>query len=377
MKKIGIITIHNVVNYGAVLQAYALLKVIRDGFQEECHVEIIDYMPKYFSEVKGTFKLVNVKNMKTFLIEFERLILGNKQKRAEIEFRNFIGANDNLSAPVDTLDKIGQEYDVVISGSDQIWNPDVTGGSLDHNFYLSFFNDKNIKKIAYASSLGEGYQLPSFEREKAVKWWKEYSYLSCREKDGCEYIKQEVGKNCKLVLDPSLLLNKEIWGRYGKNTKKLIKKGDKYLLIYRLQKSEKIYQTAKKVAEKYGLKVYEIGTTLRKNVLVDKLIGGVSPQEFLYLFMNAEYVVTNSFHGTAFAVNFNKNFYSILPSKRTSRITSLLTNLGLEDRIVRDVLQDVDLITYEKVNEKLDALRKESKKYLFDSINACIRREFS
>ena len=112
-------------------------------------------------------------------------------------------------------------------------------------------------------------------------------------------------------------------------------------------------------------------------MLVDKLIGGVSPQEFLYLFMNAEYVVTNSFHGTAFAVNFNKNFYSILPSKRTSRITSLLTNLGLEDRIVRDVLQDVDLITYEKVNEKLDALRKESKKYLFDSINACIRREFS
>ena len=371
MKKIGIITIHNVINYGAVLQAYALLRTIRDQFTE-CRVEIIDYMPQYFSEVKGTFKLVNVKDLKSFLIELERLILSGKHKKAEVSFRNFIKGDNNLSPLVDTLDEIGRQYDVIISGSDQVWNQEVTGGSLDYNYYLSFSDDEKVKKIAYASSLGDGYQLSTFEKEKAIKWWKKYECLSCREKDGCDYIEKEVGKKCKLVLDPSLLLSGENWNRYCEKKQLPIKKGEKYLLIYRLANSTVVYDTAKRVADWYGLKVYEIGTTLRKNKAVDKLIGGASPEEFLWLFSNAEYVVTNSFHGTAFSVNFNKNFYSVLPSKRTSRITSLLEKLGLEDRIIKNSLHNISIIDYESVNEKLEQLRKESKKYLFDSIEFCI-----
>lgn len=198
MKKIGIITIHNVINYGAVLQAYALLRTIRDQFIE-CRVEIIDYMPQYFSEVKGTFKLVNVKDLKSFLIELERLVLSGKHKKAEVSFRNFIKGNNNLSPLVDTLDEIGRQYDVIISGSDQVWNQEVTGGSLDHNYYLSFSDDEKVKKIAYASSLGDGYQLSTFEKEKAIKWWKKYERLSCREQDGCNYIEKEVREKCKLV----------------------------------------------------------------------------------------------------------------------------------------------------------------------------------
>lgn len=173
-------------------------------------------------------------------------------------------------------------------------------------------------------------------------------------------------------MDPSLLLSGEEWNRYCEKKQLPIKKGEKYLLIYRLANSAVVYDTAKRVADKYGLKVYEIGTTLRKNKIVDKLIGGASPEEFLWLFSNAEYVVTNSFHGTAFSVNFNKNFYSVLPSKRTSRITSLLEKLGLEDRIIKNSLHNISIIDYESVNEKLEQLRKESKKYLFDSIEFCI-----
>lgn len=370
MKKIGIITIHNVINYGAALQAYALLRTVRDQFIE-CKVEIIDYMPSYFEKVKGIFKLVNVKDLRTFLIELERLILSKKHKKVELDFRNFIEGNNNLSPFVNTLDEIGKQYDVIISGSDQIWNQEVTGGTLDHNFYLSFSQDEKVKKIAYASSLGDGYQVATFEKEKAVKWWKKYEYLSCREKDGCDYVEKESGKKCELVLNPSLLLNRENWEEHCEKGQISIKEADKYLLIYRLANSEVVYDTAKIIAEKYGLKVYEIGTTLRKNKAVDKLIGGVSPQEFLWLFSNAEYVVTNSFHGTAFSVNFNKNFYSVLPEKRTSRITSLLKNLGLEERIVRSALHNISAVNYEFVNRKLEQSRKESKKYLFEAIEMC------
>lgn len=373
MLNIGILTIHNVINYGAVLQAYALLDTVRKKYKdEEYKVEIIDYNPNYFTGVKGCFNLINIKDIKSFLIELESLLLYKQYNRIIRTFRNFIEGDNNLSKKIVDINEI-ENYDILISGSDQVWNPAVTGGILDDVFYLNIPQCKDSKRIAYASSFGgttfEGNQLC-----KVIDNLNGYDYLSCREKDGKDYIEKITDKKCEHVLDPSLLLTKKEWvAKIDKVSSKIQKLSEeKYILIYRLANSQMIYRTAKKVAEEKGLKVYEIGRKLRKDKYVDKVLKSVSPEEFLYLFNNAEFVITNSFHGTAFSLNFNKNFYSILPPSRTSRITSLLSLVGLEERVITNTIPNISEIDYNNINDKLTALRNASKSYLFESIDKCL-----
>lgn len=371
--KIGILTIHNVINYGAALQAYALLKVLRDKYtQDNLQIEIIDYNPGSFTGVKGCFNLINIKDIKSFLIELESLILFHQFNKVEKSFRRFIQGKNNLSAYAAVKNDISNDYDILISGSDQIWNPGVTGG-LDEAFYLNFPQIPSVKKVAYASSFG-GAKFKDEQLRKVINYLKDFDFLSCREKDGKEYIEEITGRDCEHVLDPSLLLDKNDWGANIENVSSKIKNisDKKYLLIYRLSNSGLIYSCANEIAKKYGLKIYEIGRKLRKEKCVDKVLKSVTPEEFLYLFKNAEYIVTNSFHGTAFSINFSKNFYSVLPPGRTSRITSLAAVLGLEERIATNTVSDIKDIDYNCVNVKLSELREQSKKYLFESIDKCV-----
>ncbi|MEG2669530.1 MAG: polysaccharide pyruvyl transferase family protein, partial [Oscillospiraceae bacterium] len=192
---------------------------------------------------------------------------------------------------------------------------------------------------------------------------KSFSHLSVRENEGAKIISDLTGTNCETVLDPTLLLSADKWLTLTKE--KTEKKP--YILIYLMSKSEKLIDFAYKLSIKTGMKVIYISNSLLKvkNFEIKRFSG---PEDFLALFKNADFVVTNSFHGIAFSINFNKNFYVDFlppPAKVNSRIENILSIFNLKDRLViNGEINGSEQIDFNKVNEILEIERRKSLEYI-------------
>lgn len=352
MKKIGIITIHSDLNYGAFLQAYALTKFLREkGYNSR----IIDYRKQPNSPKAYKFPI----NVAYKLYNLPRLY----------RYRNFIAPmlSDVKYNSLNELNTFNEEFNVLISGSDQIWNP-LYGGinTLNPAYYLAFASKDKYKKIAYGSSIGS-YVFNQEEQSQVRTWLNEFDHLSTREIEGSKQLQSFLKRNVKVVLDPTLLLNKIEWERQAIP---VAIKG-KYVLIYYIDELDEVANYAKRIADKYGFKVALITNMPRKHPLIDINIPHCGPAQFLWLFANARYIVTNSFHGTAFAINFNKDFISIIKRNSPQRAQTLLKNVGLSERLLTDITQIDSLsahIDFKNVNSKLEELRNDSINYLISSI---------
>lgn len=354
MTKIGIITIHSDLNYGAALQAYALNTFLRKtGYNSD----IIDYRkipnhPRIYPFPKNiAYKLIN----------FPRLYRYRKFLRNSISKKRY-------NTLEELMNHFDGQYDVIISGSDQVWNP-TCGGLIDKlnpAYYLAFATRDKYKKIAYASSVGS-YVFQDKEIPYIKKWLGEYSHLSTREIAGAEQLKKILERELKVVLDPTLLLNQEQWSHASKKVN--IK--DKYVLVYYIDEIAEVVAYARKIADKNGWKVAMMTNTSNLFPGVDINIPFCGPAEFLWLFGHAEYIATNSFHGTAFAVNFQKDFVSVIKRNSPQRAQTLLSNIGLPERLLTDI-NDVDKlpahIDYTEPTKKLELLRADSINYLLNAI---------
>ena len=354
--KIGIITFHRAINYGALLQTYALNKVLNDMGVD---AEVIDYRAEYIENIyyKG-------KNGGSLLKKIDFLRVRIKTLKKYIKFYKFSKENIQASKPVnkETIAENEGKYDMYISGSDQVWNPDCT--EFDKTYFLDFTTKG--KKASYAASIGTKTMNERYEAE-ALKLISDFSHISIREKQGMEYLKEK-GISAQIVLDPTLLLNKAKWLEASKKSKY---EKDKYVLLYMLVYSESLVSFAKKLATEKGCKVIKVGRGKDKGIIYAPNLG---PDEFLSLFNNAEYVVTNSFHGTAFSINFNKKFYveyQNVKNSRNSRMEDILNNFGLKNRIINESDKKYcdEEIDYVSVNKKLDEERKKSIDYLKNIIN--------
>lgn len=378
MKRIGIITIIKANNYGAELQAYALQKKINlMGY----NAEIIDYLfyknPK-FKKTKASrpvFKFTLKKRFKEYayvkIQKLKNLLFLNTVKRKEERFFLFHKNNTQFSATYDTIDllyKSDIKYDIYVSGSDQIWNPNLYS-SLEP--YFLTFAPKGAKKISYASSFGISH-LPNQYIEKYKRWLEGYKAISVRENTGVKIIEQ-LGLKSEWVLDPTLLLTKGEWTKIEKP----INVPDKYILVYELINSKFLEIFAAHMSNMMGYKVVrickDVFTPKNKNNFINIMDAG--PAEFVYLFNHADYIITNSFHGSAFSINFNKNFYVVLPKHKdnNSRQISLLELFKLQNRII---YEDSDInsinisdIEYNCVNKKLNEQRELSINFILNSIN--------
>lgn len=367
--KIGIITIHIVSNYGAILQAFALKKAIEINF-DDVEVEVIDYRSKWFQKAE---KIVFNNNIKQNLIALERVLLKRSETQRWNSYNRFIKLNDSLSPfreKKEDLIKLVNNYDIVISGSDQIWNPEVTAG--DMNYFLGF-SCPHVKKISYASSLG-GYRI-SKENKQVIEYLKQYSNLSCREISGAEHIQMITGKKCENVCDPTLLLTKEDYLNFeGSLIRNSVKKKceNKYLLIYSLSYDADIIRKAKEIAKERKLKIYAIFSSYRYSFSGIHTFIDCSVEEFCYLFANADFIITNSFHGSCFSIINKKDFITIRENEpRNERIQSLFSKLDLLDRFEIKHVVEANIcksIDYRKVDENLNAYRKKSIEYLVNAI---------
>lgn len=332
MKKVGIITMHKVINYGSALQAYALQRVI-EKLGYDC--EIIDYIYPNEYHLSQYPKLPAWKSWILFMIQF---LYGFPQKKRIKLFERFYKEYLKLS-PVcyrtrEQLHDNPSHYDIYVTGSDQVWNPKYIIG--DTSFMLSFVS--NVPKISYSASFATDV-IPEEYQKMYRHFLMKYSAISVRERKGVEIVKELTGKNAEVVLDPTLLLKAEEYEDIAE--KSTIHIDEPYILAYILGYSFNPYpyveHLIKHVQRKTGYKVCLLNVSNMKmlfsyNTLRLKRVG---PSEFVYLFKNALFVITTSFHGTAFSVIFNKPFYAlVVDGNKDDRLTNLLQLLGLKERAI-------------------------------------------
>lgn len=358
--KIRLITFHTPKNYGAVLQAYSLMSYLKSYSDD---VEIIDYNTPAL-RAKYPLKPKN-DGLKQFIYNL-LMYSANSQKKQKFEkFDAFVSNKLSLTKRYESLEDLisdPPEADAVFTGSDQVFNP----SRIEEErkvFYLDFL-PSSTKKIAYAASFGVK-SIPTDKQEEITHYLEEIDSISVRESSGIGIVKDLSGKSAAEVLDPVFLNDKEFWVNTAVPYKEEL---GNYLFYYKLMNSFESDAAAQKIAKEKNLKLVVMTDALIK-WKADKVLRDVGPEEFLYLMNNANYIVTDSFHGVAFSLIFEKQFtFSDMNNRTNDRGFNLLQKAGIEQlAYVGDKSSDREL-NYNEINERLGKLINISKEYISDSL---------
>lgn len=351
--KIKTITCHNVYNFGASLQAYALLTYLKNLGHD---VEIIDYMPKYLSYNLWHISPKWNKNILLRLAFFAYVIpkrISQKKEREKFDkfTDEFLYLSKNRYSSIEELKEKVPLADIYFAGSDQIWNTYSQNGK-DPSFYLDFAPSHSIK-ASYAASLSTSVINPDYE-EQVKTWLSKLDYITVREKTGVKILNELGFNDVKVVLDPVFLLGKDKWSKIAEPT--LFK--EKYLLVYDQENNRSIKKNAIRLAKKYNLKIVAI-ESLYPMLYAHKRIRNTGPRDFLSLILNCDLCLTNSFHCIAFSIIFNKEFllFPRTHQKVNSRMFDLLSSINLQNRIIEtNFMYDYsEEINYSEVNEIINS----------------------
>ena len=356
--KIGILTFHFAHNYGAVLQAYALQSYLMNLGH---HVEIINHVPP---SMRGGYKKSvwrNCISWKHPLRSISKLYIETKvyklRKLRWIRFNDFI--NNNLA--ISKSQSIDDDYDVFVIGSDQVWNTKITKGFHEPYFCKFPFEKGNRIYISYAASM-EATTLTEEQKDYYRAHLKNFDFISVRENMLASLLQPLTANHVYLTLDPTLLVGKSVW-------EDMIEKpisDKKYVLFYRVWNDDGAMKIAKRISVERDAEVIELVSWLDYKTNRNKY-QAASPIDFVTLFKYADFIVTDSFHGTAFSIIFHKDFFVVKLNGSQSRSESLLAELGLQDRIVGrtgGLSCESTHIDYNEVGKKLDALKEESSAFL-------------
>ena len=370
LKNIGLITYHSAYNFGSVLQAYATQNII-EQLNNKC--EVINYRTNEQKRVYSIFKWDQ--GIKSIAKNILKIPSYKKSKVRELQYEDFIkkylNCTDECTEPEDVY-SLWNKYDVVVSGSDQIWNKrsnELKYVSWNYMMPYLLVGFKG-KKVSYASSPTT---MTNEELEKIVSYIREFDSVSFREKKSADELKQNFAIESKTVLDPTFLLSKDEWA-----TRLGLRKNNEppYVLYYCLNNHKTLEKNKKivaKIAKRDNLKVKMIAPLSFLNVgnsVVD-IISDVGPIDFLNLIYNAKKVITDSYHGTILSVNFQKDIYSICSNHISDmRKVDILNRLDLSERIIYDLnlllTKKYETINYNSINQKIEKERTKSVQYLKD-----------
>lgn len=352
-KQIGILTFHYALNYGAVLQAYALTRAC-----EKCghEVELINYYTHGHERVNRIISDSKRGLVKSVL--YALLVAPNysQLKRKRLKFKDFqkdyLKVSRRFKSSSELINNLPKK-DIFITGSDQVFNP-VSDDSI-RVYFLSFEKKNGCKKIAYAPSFG----ISVFEeslKQRIGGLVKDFDRLSCREDDGASFLASITEKNVETVLDPVFLLDSKEWEGIELPCSTINDYDGRYLFVYDLNGRDNLISLAKKLQDIVGLPIVCLTTKkyLVRKYHVDRIILDAGPREFLSLINHAAFVITDSFHGVAFATIFKKQFiaYNALP-KASRRIKSLLGMINLEERLIENVNVDKGIVG-EIISRRID-----------------------
>lgn len=353
--RIDLITLHAVKNYGSVLQTFAT----QEKFKQFGHeVKVINFIREDVREEN----LMNTWCGNNYL---KRVVLAPTLKRWRKVFNGFLKENINLTDDIYTTEEDFKKYpleaDIYCTGSDQVWNSGWNKGILPQ-LYLSFVPKEN-KKFSYAASFGSD-SIRKEEVEITKRYIDEYNAISVREESAIKILKDNYKyNNCLHVLDPTLAMTPKFWRKYS--SKRLY--DEEYILIYQLNNNKEFDKFAKELAKRNNLKLVRFCT--RYDQIIKNGKSALVPEvfDFISLIDNAKYVITDSFHATAFSVNMNTEPICIYPKEYGGRIESFLNLTGLQERRLKNY-NDFDIIKrkidFNRVNEILNKEREKIDKFL-------------
>ena len=385
MKKVGIVSCYFKNNYGSMLQAYATKKILDNNNIPNETINIdnnIDFKKgkrKYYASqlfdfkfIKSKFGMIKLKLDKKIVKDLGKniSIRDSKYKEFRKEFNLSISCPDYKSLS----EMAAAKYSDVIVGSDQLWLP----VNVVSDYYTLNWVPDNINKISYATSFGIS-KIPDKYTDEYKKFLSRINYLSVREESG-KKICDNYGIASKVVCDPTILLTKEEWEQEAVQERII---SDKYILCYFLGNNIEHRKFAEKLRDKTGYKIVSLNHADEyvkySDTFADITPYDIGPREWINLIKNAEYVCTDSFHGTVFSLLFNKTFFDFRrysennKMSTNSRIDSLLDLAGVDKNRILTGNEDVDTvikykINYNNVNKNIDKIRQESKKWLLNSI---------
>ena len=351
--KIGIFTQALTTNYGGILQNYALQQVVK-GMGHEVYT---------FDICKPSWKAWSISAIKCAIKKClgrtaKFPTLPSNIKRREKPLRRFVKSHIQVTAPrvkLPTAELVDRySLDGIIVGSDQVWRPLYNYGFIDQ-LYLAFVKDRDIKRIAYAASFGtDEWEYTKEEEIACAALAKKFNGISVRENSGVALCRDHLGVDAVHVLDPTLLLDSTHYAGLCKH----IAKREPFVFAYILDQSEEKVESIKSFATSKGLPYFIMSAG-------PEVSEGDSIELWLSYFRDANYVITDSFHGTAFSIIFNRDFYVFGNKERgNSRFDSLLGCLELRDRIVNRQVTELPAVEWDKVNAKRGSLRESSLKWL-------------
>lgn len=364
--KIKTITCHDVYNFGASLQAYALMTYLQNKGHD---VEIINYKPNYLSKHYRFDVVGNPVYEKNILLKYAYLLAkfpgrykaykGLRKKRFDEFTKTHLKTTNIRYTSNEMLRNNLPDADIFVAGSDQIWNTNFNNGK-DPSFYLDFVPNDKIR-ASYAASFSID-SLQEEYKENTKRMISNLDYVSVREKTGLNILKGLGIENAVQVMDPVFLLSKEEWDLLEEKSQ--IKYfNEKYLICYDFDGNELVKEICISIAKKNNLKIY----SFFKNDYADKCFYDIGPIEFLSLIKNSEYVISNSFHGTAFALIYEKEFLVVnRKEKLNSRMLDLLASIDLENRCVNSLkeIEKFEVIDYYRVQKNIVNLINNSVNYL-------------
>lgn len=332
--KIGTLTFHKSLNYGSFLQAYALQqKLIQKGYD----IEIIDFEPKGFKQLYSDLLLpINKRNL---IYDYVHLVLW---KHIQSRKKSFAKATKRLLRLSSRkynhrsgLRGADGRYDVIICGSDQIWN----AHARDFDISYMLPDITSSKKAAYAVSINAGKYEGCRSEQEIRTCLGGFDVISTREKDGKGYLEGflDGSKKVDVMIDPTFLLSSEMYDKLIEERR--VK--EPYIFLFSINFKDPVRKVAAELSKRLNLPVYTLfsGRGTRNSIKAQKefnmLSGDVGPECFLNLVKHADYVVADSFHGTAFSVIFRKPFISVYAEEKDIRINHVLSLLNLEERYIR------------------------------------------
>ena len=364
---IGIITFHNINNLGAVLQASALQNYL-SNYVDDC--ELINYIPNnYCPHNRFSFLRMTAHTGKYILtsrhwsadLRRERSFRSYRSKYMKLSNHCYYGDKDIFTDP--------PQYNILVSGSDQIFNTTLTGDS--EAYYLGFAH--GVKKISYASSFGRT-EISENEKRLIRSELDQFDHISVREESGRQIVEKYTHHVPQIVVDPVFLLDRSVWEQRCSECLT-----GKYIFVYSMENSPALETIVNELKRISGLPVYVVrggGTTGR---ITGEEVFSCGPSEFLGYIKNAEYLITNSYHGTAFGYIFGKKTLSIAHSTRNTRLENLLSLTNVYNKqyqTVEDIISVEDrIIDGEKAFSFMTRIISDSKTYLEKALSNNLKNE--
>lgn len=383
MKKLGLCVRYDCDNYGSMLQIFATQKAIINAgwkyehirYDKKTFIFLLKNLTRIFNPyfMRGKIKGIQKANC---LKKYPEIQQNNAKRQEMIKMfrKKYITPYSPIYRGFHNLVKGAGVYDAIMVGSDQLWTP----AGIKSKFYNLLFVPDDIPKIAFATSFGVS-EIPNSQTNETARYLRRINSISVREKQGAEIVRKLTGREAAVVLDPTLLYTGEEWEQFFPPGREV---EEKYIFAFFLGANAEHRKAVNRLAEKTGLKIVTC-PFMDEFVEIDMLFGDirkydVGPVEFLNLIRGAEYICTDSFHGSVFSILNYKQFLTFNrfddneKQSRNSRIDSLFSLLGLENRRYTksvDICISINAeINYRAVDNKLEELRKKTVLFLENAL---------